>query len=163
MHAFFRITVLHIDSILNSSLRSKSEQLIQAREEGKTAAEVAELVESLANAAIEEPYTDAENTARDKSSTMSSMLRDFDSNIETGFQLANQQGPLCAEPVVGMAYFVEKIEVADMAEQEDTREWRGAVSVKNLNLTHGWDCCSSENPNAASDWIAHLSSERSLS
>lgn len=107
---------------LQISLRFKSEQLIQAREEGKTAAEVAELVESLANAAIEDTLTDAENTARDKSNTMISMLRDFDGNIETGFQLANQQGPLCAEPVVGMAYFVEKIEVADVAGQEDTRE-----------------------------------------
>ncbi|KAJ9117235.1 hypothetical protein QFC20_000380 [Naganishia adeliensis] len=106
------------------SLRFKSEQLIQAREEGKTAAEVAELVESLAKTAIEDTYTDAENMARDKSSTMLSMLRDFDSNIETGFQLANQQGPLCAEPVVGMAYFVEKIEVADMAGQEDTLRTR---------------------------------------
>lgn len=111
------------------SLRFKSEQLIQAREEGKTAAEVAELVESLAKIAIEDTYTDAENTARDKSSTMLSMLRDFDSNIETGFQLANQQGPLCAEPVVGMAYFVEKIEVADMAGQEDTREYRGVPPI----------------------------------
>lgn len=103
------------------SLRSKSEQLIQAREEGKTAAEVAELVESLANTAIEDTIAKGDAKAQDNSSTMLSMLRDFDGNIETGFQLANQQGPLCAEPVVGMAYFVEKVEVADMAGQEDTR------------------------------------------
>ncbi|KAI5454887.1 Cytoplasmic GTPase/eEF2-like protein (ribosomal biogenesis) [Naganishia albida] len=106
------------------SLRSKSEQLIQAREEGKTAAEVAELVESLANTAIEDTIANGEAKAQDNSSTMLSMLRDFDGNIETGFQLANQQGPLCAEPVVGMAYFVEKVEVADMAGQEDTLRTR---------------------------------------
>ncbi|KAJ9118998.1 hypothetical protein QFC24_005964 [Naganishia onofrii] len=104
------------------SLRSQSEQLIQAREEGKTAAEVAELVETLANTAIEDSLmTDAESTAQDQRSTVLSMLRDFDGNIQTGFQLANQQGPLCAEPVVGMAYFVEKIEVADVSGQEDSR------------------------------------------
>ncbi|KAI1789569.1 translation elongation factor 2 [Ganoderma leucocontextum] len=33
----------------------------------------------------------------------------FDNYLETGFQLATFQGPLCAEPVEGMAYFVEAI------------------------------------------------------
>jgi ribosome assembly protein 1 len=36
---------------------------------------------------------------------------DFDTHIETGFQLATFQGPLCAEPVEGLAYFVESIEI----------------------------------------------------
>ncbi|GLB38509.1 putative elongation factor G C-terminus [Lyophyllum shimeji] len=38
-------------------------------------------------------------------------VRDFDNHIETGFQLATFQGPLCAEPVEGMAYFVESVEI----------------------------------------------------
>ena len=38
-------------------------------------------------------------------------IRDFDNHIETGFQLATFQGPLCAEPVEGMAYFVEQVEI----------------------------------------------------
>lgn len=33
----------------------------------------------------------------------------FDNYLETGFQLATFQGPLCAEPVEGMAYFVESV------------------------------------------------------
>ncbi|TBU62363.1 translation elongation factor 2 [Dichomitus squalens] len=33
----------------------------------------------------------------------------FDNYLETGFQLATFQGPLCAEPVEGMAYFVEAV------------------------------------------------------
>ncbi|KIY45516.1 P-loop containing nucleoside triphosphate hydrolase protein [Fistulina hepatica ATCC 64428] len=36
---------------------------------------------------------------------------DFDAHIEHGFQLAAFQGPLCAEPVEGLAYFVERVEV----------------------------------------------------
>lgn len=36
---------------------------------------------------------------------------DFTSHIETGFQLATFQGPLCAEPVEGLAYFVEDVQV----------------------------------------------------
>ncbi|KAI0770366.1 translation elongation factor 2 [Fomes fomentarius] len=33
----------------------------------------------------------------------------FDNYLETGFQLATFQGPLCAEPVEGLAYFVEAV------------------------------------------------------
>jgi ribosome assembly protein 1 len=36
---------------------------------------------------------------------------DFDTHVETGFQLATFQGPLCAEPVEGLAYFVESLEI----------------------------------------------------
>ncbi|KAK7048205.1 hypothetical protein R3P38DRAFT_3307112 [Favolaschia claudopus] len=39
------------------------------------------------------------------------VVREFDGHIETGFQLAMFQGPLCSEPVEGMAYFVEKVEI----------------------------------------------------
>ncbi|KAF5315116.1 hypothetical protein D9619_007031 [Psilocybe cf. subviscida] len=39
------------------------------------------------------------------------IIRDFDNHIETGFQLATFQGPLCAEPVEGLAYFVEQVEI----------------------------------------------------
>ena len=39
------------------------------------------------------------------------MIRDFDNHVETGFQLATFQGPLCAEPVEGVAFFVESTEI----------------------------------------------------
>lgn len=38
-------------------------------------------------------------------------ISDLSESIDNGFQIAMQQGPMCAEPVQGMAYFVEKIEV----------------------------------------------------
>jgi ribosome assembly protein 1 len=40
-----------------------------------------------------------------------SMTRDFDGSIETGFQIATLHGPLCAEPMEGMAFFVERVEI----------------------------------------------------
>ncbi|KAI0319365.1 P-loop containing nucleoside triphosphate hydrolase protein [Amylostereum chailletii] len=43
--------------------------------------------------------------AKDRSSGI------FDGNIETGFQIATFHGPLCAEPMEGMAFFVERVEV----------------------------------------------------
>jgi ribosome assembly protein 1 len=36
---------------------------------------------------------------------------DFDIHVETGFQFATFQGPLCAEPVEGLAYFVEALDI----------------------------------------------------
>ncbi|KAJ7075890.1 P-loop containing nucleoside triphosphate hydrolase protein [Mycena belliarum] len=39
------------------------------------------------------------------------LIRDFDTHVETGFQLATFQGPLCAEPVEGIAYFVESVKI----------------------------------------------------
>lgn len=34
-----------------------------------------------------------------------------ENSIETGFQIATFKGPLCAEPVDGLAYFVERLQV----------------------------------------------------
>jgi len=39
------------------------------------------------------------------------VTRDFDGNIETGFQIATLHGPLCAEPIEGMAFFVDRVEI----------------------------------------------------
>jgi len=39
------------------------------------------------------------------------VARDFDGNIETGFQIATLHGPLCAEPIEGVAFFVERVEI----------------------------------------------------
>lgn len=36
---------------------------------------------------------------------------DFSGHIKTGFQLATFQGPLCAEPMDGLAFFVENVEI----------------------------------------------------
>ncbi|KAJ8296482.1 Elongation factor-like GTPase 1 [Rhodotorula toruloides] len=38
-------------------------------------------------------------------------VRELDENFDTAFQLATNRGPLCAEPVVGMAYFFEQVEL----------------------------------------------------
>jgi ribosome assembly protein 1 len=43
----------------------------------------------------------------------------FDGYIEHGFQIATFQGPLCAEPIEGIAYFLQSLEIdSDGLEQE---------------------------------------------
>lgn len=46
------------------------------------------------------------------------LLRDFENSIEAGFQMATFQGPLCAEPVVGMAWVVERVTLNKDAEND---------------------------------------------
>lgn len=38
-------------------------------------------------------------------------IRGLDENFDTAFQLAMNRGPLCAEPVIGMAYFLESVDL----------------------------------------------------
>ena len=40
-----------------------------------------------------------------------SLGREYDNHLETGFQLATFQGPLCAEPMEGLAFFVESLDI----------------------------------------------------
>ena len=44
----------------------------------------------------------------------------FDHHVETGFQLATFQGPLCSEPVEGIAYFLESLDVASDESKSET-------------------------------------------
>lgn len=46
------------------------------------------------------------------SSLPSLSARIFEDNILTGFQIAADQGPLCTEPVEGIACFVESIQIS---------------------------------------------------
>lgn len=60
------------------------------------------------------------NLADDSTDQLS---RDFDGNIETGFQIATFQGPLCAEPVEGIAYFVERVEIDKDGVEKERRTY----------------------------------------
>ena len=51
-------------------------------------------------------------------------LSDFDNHIESGFQIATFQGPLCGEPVQGMAFFVEALQVdSARVDEEGCKSW----------------------------------------
>lgn len=53
------------------------------------------------------------------------LRHDFDHHIETGFQLATFQGPLCSEPVEGMVYFLESLEMGS----EETKSETGGMRL----------------------------------
>jgi ribosome assembly protein 1 len=67
------------------------------------------------------------------------LSHDFHSYIETGFELATFQGPLCAEPVAGMAYFVQALQVDKDGLEEERRKpyydrvWHTLISPSGQN------------------------------
>ena len=46
-------------------------------------------------------------------------LRDFEDSVEVGFQLATAQGPMCAEPMQGMAVILQTLEQNTDGIEED--------------------------------------------
>ncbi|KIO06015.1 hypothetical protein M404DRAFT_15153 [Pisolithus tinctorius Marx 270] len=76
---------------------------------------------------------------------------DFSGHIETGFQLATFQGPLCAEPMDGLAYFVENVEVDSQAVQKEIVQNR-LTQVTGSVISAVRDACR----NGLLDWSPRL-------
>lgn len=91
-----------LDPIGKNTLRLRGRERVfaSARADGQTAEQ------ALASA---EAAADAERPEEEVETGSARLLRDFDNSIEAGFQMATFQGPLCAEPIVGMAWVVEEL------------------------------------------------------
>ncbi|ORY32585.1 translation elongation factor 2 [Naematelia encephala] len=102
-------------------LRGKERLMASAKAAGKS------MDEALAStdAAVAEDQLASLSKADTDAKAELRLLRDFENSIEAGFQMATFQGPLCAEPVVGMAWIVESIEL----NKNDDEEARGKTSA----------------------------------
>ncbi|KAI0916977.1 hypothetical protein AcW1_007709 [Taiwanofungus camphoratus] len=79
------------------------------------------------------------------------LMRDLDNQLEAGFQLATLQGPLCSEPVEGLAYFVESVEM-DSERIEQERLHNRMPQVTGAFITSVKDACR----NGLLDWSPRL-------
>ncbi|KAH9942913.1 P-loop containing nucleoside triphosphate hydrolase protein [Amylocystis lapponica] len=79
------------------------------------------------------------------------LMRDFENHLEAGFQLATLQGPLCAEPVEGLAYFVESVEL-DNEGIEVERQHNRMPQIAGAFISSVRDACR----NALLDWSPRL-------
>lgn len=64
---------------------------------------------------------------------------EFDNHVEHGFQLATFQGPLCSEPVEGLAYFVERLEADQegvQVEQGESLDFKNGFSTYRIRTEH---------------------------
>ena len=97
-------------------LRGKENIIAKAREGGASADEALATTD---NVITEDQLA---KTTADEETTKAELrlLRDFENSVEAGFQMATFQGPLCSEPVVGMAWVVESIE--HKPEEEETEQ-----------------------------------------
>jgi ribosome assembly protein 1 len=102
---------------LINRLKGKEQLIASARAEGQSADQALATTDDavaqdlMANLSSDE--SDAKAELR--------LLRDFENSIEAGFQMATFQGPLCAEPVVGMAWVVENVSFNKEAEDSESR------------------------------------------
>ncbi|KAH8104488.1 translation elongation factor 2 [Cristinia sonorae] len=79
------------------------------------------------------------------------LIYEFEKHIETGFQLATFQGPLCAEPVEGLAYFLESLEV-DVQGIEEEQSHNRMAQVTGSFISAVRDACR----NGLLDWSPRL-------
>ncbi|WWC93976.1 hypothetical protein V866_000814 [Kwoniella sp. B9012] len=91
-------------------LRGKEKLFADARAEGQSADAALQTAD---NALAQDQLASiaSANEADDSARAELRLLRDFENSIEAGFQMATFQGPLCSEPVVGMAWVVENVEL----------------------------------------------------
>jgi translation elongation factor EF-G len=88
------------------------------------------------------------------------VARDFDSDIETGFQIATLHGPLCAEPMEGMAFFVERVEIdKESIEREKGRVMEVTLRGEEPSLTSLY---TRTKKNVANHRVTYFGSQRSL-
>ncbi|OXG24510.1 ribosome assembly protein 1 [Cryptococcus neoformans Tu401-1] len=92
-------------------LRRREQLFTQARAQGQSADDA--LLSTDHAVAADQLASLSSTTSSDNEAARAELrlLRDYESSIETGFQLSTFQGPLCAEPVVGMAWVVENVEL----------------------------------------------------
>ncbi|KAG6336112.1 hypothetical protein ID866_2978 [Astraeus odoratus] len=76
---------------------------------------------------------------------------DFTGHIETGFQLATFQGPLCAEPMEGLAFFLENMDVDVQGIQNEVAQNR-LTQVTGSLISATRDACR----NGLLDWSPRL-------
>ncbi|KAH9854742.1 translation elongation factor 2 [Lenzites betulinus] len=75
----------------------------------------------------------------------------FDNHLETGFQLATFQGPLCGEPMEGIAYFVEDVTL-DRAGIEEEQASNRTAHLTGSFISAVRDACR----NGLLDWSPRL-------
>lgn len=71
-----------------------------------------------------------DSSLEDKKQIMGETLRpqDFSDKVSYAFQLATTQGPLCNEPVQGIAVFLEKMAVSSLSKDDISRENLGRLT-----------------------------------
>lgn len=102
--------------MLTTRLRGKEQLIADARAKGQSTDQA---LSSTDDAVAQNLLADMSADEVDAKAELR-LLRDFENSIEAGFQMATFQGPLCAEPVVGMAWVVENVSFNKDAEDGES-------------------------------------------
>jgi ribosome assembly protein 1 len=83
--------------------------------------------------------SDTADDANGSTSSVSRLEFELEKAIITGFQLASQAGPLCEEPMHGVAFFVDSLEVRDAMELGDGKANSVTAGVAGLAISPAKD------------------------
>lgn len=61
-------------------------------------------------------------------------IQDLAESVQTGFQIATNSGPLCGEPMQGMAFFVQEVEILEDAQSSESSDGRSKMAVSSGQL-----------------------------
>ncbi|KAG0267235.1 Cytoplasmic GTPase/eEF2-like protein (ribosomal biogenesis) [Linnemannia exigua] len=69
-------------------------------------------------------------------------VQDMAESIQTGFQIATNGGPLCGEPMLGMAFFLQEIEILENSQEAGIEGGRSKMAVSSGQvITSMRDAC----------------------
>ncbi|KAG0371931.1 Cytoplasmic GTPase/eEF2-like protein (ribosomal biogenesis) [Mortierella sp. AD032] len=69
-------------------------------------------------------------------------VQDMAESIQTGFQIATNTGPLCGEPMLGMAFFLQEIEILENSQEAGSEGGRSKMAVSSGQvITSMRDAC----------------------
>ncbi|KAG0100019.1 Cytoplasmic GTPase/eEF2-like protein (ribosomal biogenesis), partial [Podila epicladia] len=71
---------------------------------------------------------------RNSNEDSSLTIQDLAESVQTGFQIATNSGPLCGEPMQGMAFFVQEVEILEDVHNNDSSEGRSKMAVSSGQL-----------------------------
>ncbi|WWC70408.1 uncharacterized protein I206_104358 [Kwoniella pini CBS 10737] len=103
-------------------LRGKEKLFADAKAEGQSTDAALQIAD---NAFAQDQLAKVEGDDQAKEELR--LLGDFENSIEAGFQMATFQGPLCSEPVVGMAWVVENVQLNK--EELDSEQGKGRTAA----------------------------------
>ncbi|KAJ5713078.1 uncharacterized protein N7483_010259 [Penicillium malachiteum] len=88
---------------------------------------------------LDEPKQNSAVSSDDNTAQQALLVRDFNDKIAYAFQLATGQGPLCQEPMQGVAVFLEDISVQAAKEELDMGRLTGdSIRMVREGITQGF-------------------------
>lgn len=91
---------------------------------------VVTILASAWNHRVVKDQTSVEVANESETANTTTTTRSFLESVDTAFHLATLRGPLCAEPMEGLAFFIEKLDISSSEESQEICRWIDFSRIK---------------------------------